>query len=133
MRSATCFLFALVIASAACESSPAAPTEPAVVTLAPGASTSYGRLKVTFVRVTADSRCPGDAICIQAGDAQVEIILDGFGPARLAELYLAAPGKGSTTYADFTITFEALSPYPFLSQGPISPGAYRATFKITRQ
>jgi hypothetical protein len=133
MHSLRYFLFAFVLATAACASSPVAPTEPAVVTLAPGDSTSYGSLKVKFVRVTADSRCPGDAICIQAGDAQAAIEISGFGPSRSAELYLVAAGKRSTTYADFTITFEALSPYPFLSQGPISPGAYRATFRIARK
>jgi hypothetical protein len=110
-----------------------APTEPAVVTLAPGASTSYGSLKVTFVRVTADSRCPGDVMCVQAGDAQVAIEISGFGPSRSAELFLSAPGKTSATYAGFSITFEALAPYPFASQGPITPGAYRATFRIAKQ
>jgi hypothetical protein len=129
MRSSIYILLALLFVTGACASSPAAPTEPAVVTLAPGGSTSYGSLKVTFVRVTADSRCPGDAVCIQAGDAQVAIEIAGF-PTQSTELYLVAPGKRSATHGGYTITFEALTPYPFLSQGPIAPSAYRATFKI---
>ena len=103
------------------------------MTLAPGASTSYGSLKVTFVRVTADSRCPGDAICITAGDAQVAIEIEGFGPPRSAELHLVEPGKRSITQGGYTTTFETLAPYPFLSLGPIAPAAYRATFKIARR
>ena len=131
MRSSICCLVAVFLTTA-CASSPAAPTEPAVVTLAPSASTSFGSLEVTFVRVTADSRCPGDALCIQAGDAQVAIEIEGFGPRQSAELYLFEPGKRTITRSGYTITFEALSPYPFLSQGPIAPGAYRATFRIAR-
>ena len=135
MRSTCLFLLgAIVVASTvACSSMPTVPTEPALVTLAPGASTNYGSLKVTFVRVTGDSRCPGDALCITAGDAQAAIELDGLGPSRSAELFLVEPSKRSVEHAGFTLTFEALSPYPFLSQGPISPGAYRATFRIERQ
>ena len=131
MRFAIGCLVVLVLSTAACASSPVAPTDPAVVTLAPGTSTTYGSLKVTFVRVTGDSRCPGDAICITAGDAQVAILIDGFGPQQSAELYLVEPSKRSITHSGFTITFETLTPYPFLSQGPIAPAAYRATFRIS--
>lgn len=137
MRRSIYFLFALVFApvgaTAACASSPASPTQPAVVTLAPGESSGAGGLTVKFIRVTADSRCPGDAVCIQAGDAQVATETTVLGSTKAAELYLVDPAKRTITHGGYTITFDALTPYPFLSLGPIAPSAYRATFKITRQ
>jgi hypothetical protein len=116
---------------AGCESSPAAPTDPETVTLAPGASTTYGSLELRFVRITADSRCPGDAICITAGDAQALIELDGFGSRKSTEIYLVEPSKKTVTAGDYAVTFEALTPYPFVSLGPIAPANYRATFKLS--
>src|SRR5690242_3025396 len=103
MRSTYLFLIGAIVAASAiaCSSMPTAPTDPAVVTLAPGASTTYGSLKVTFVRVTGDSRCPGDATCIVAGDAQAAIELDGLGPAQSAEIFLVDPSKRTITHANF--------------------------------
>ena len=119
--------------ASACTSSPAAPTDPETVVLAPGTSATYGSLKLTFVRITGDSRCPGDAICITAGDAQALIELDGFGPRQSTEIHLFEPSKRTVTTGAFIVTFEELAPYPFVSLGPIAPADYRATFKIARR
>jgi hypothetical protein len=123
-------MLALVVAAAGCESSPNAPTEAVAVTLAPGESASVGALKLTFVRITGDSRCPGDAVCITAGDAQAAIDLELFGVRKSAEIYLFNPAKRQVTAGPYSVTFELLTPYPFLSLGPIAPAAYRATFEI---
>jgi hypothetical protein len=123
-------LIVLAALTASCASSPAAPTDPATVTLAPGASTEFGSLELTFVRVTGDSRCPGDAICISAGDAQALIELDGFGSRKSNEIYLVDPSKKTVTAGDYVVTFDALTPYPFVSLGPIAPANYRATFTL---
>src|SRR5262245_59813647 len=47
----------------------------AEVTLAPGELTEIAgaSIRVRFVGVTNDSRCPADAVCIQGGDAIVRI------------------------------------------------------------
>ena len=132
MRSLICVLCVFVVATAGC-SSPTEPQEPAVVTLAPGGSTTYGSLRVTFDRVTSDTRCPGDALCIQAGDAKVAIEIYRLGLRRSAELALVEPSKRSITHTGYTITFDVLNPYPFFSQGPIPPAAYRARFTIAKQ
>ena len=126
-------LISVLLLTSACASSPAAPTDPATVTLAPGASTTYGELRLTFVRVTGDSRCPGDAICITAGDAQAAIETNLSGFPRASELHLFAPDKRRTAHGDYTISFETLAPYPFMSLGPIVPANYRAAFKISRK
>ena len=123
-------LIGLAILAQSCASSPTAPTEPIVVTLAPGASFTTGPLTLTFIRITADSRCPGDAICISQGDATAAIETEIFGFRQAFEVSLNAPGKQTVIVGAFRVTFEALAPYPFVSLGPIAPAAYRATFEI---
>ena len=126
-------LICVLLLASGCASSPAAPTDPETVTLAPGATTTYGDLRLTFVRITGDSRCPGDAICITAGDAQAAIETNVSGFPRASEVHLFATDKRTIAHGDYTITFEGLAPYPFVSLGPIQPANYRATFKISRK
>ena len=119
----------------ACSSdSPSAPSGPidVQIVLAPGQaapvpSTSIG---IRFQGVPGDSRCPGDATCIQAGDAIVRV--EALGPSGAAEFELHTATLQPAHFQDFTITLAALSPYPFASLPPIAPVDYRATFRITR-
>lgn len=137
MRPLICLVLAAAALApvAACDSSPTGPTEPAVLILAPGQSGVAGGLTVKFIRVTADTRCPLDAFCIQilAGDAFVAIETSVFGARQEAELALIAPDRQSITRGGYTVTFEELNPHPFLSRPPIVPSAYRARFSITRR
>ena len=75
MRTLSTFVFTTLIAAsiAACSSSPTAPTNPTVVTMAPGQSTQVGALSLKFIGVTIDTRCPANALCIQVGDAFVAL------------------------------------------------------------
>jgi len=124
---------ALLASLGGCDSSPTAPTGPIVLTLAPGQSGWANGLAVKFVGVTADTRCPADAFCIQAGDAFIRIETSWFGSSETAELQLANAAKRSTTRGSYRVECEALNPYPLLSRGPIAPGDYRARFRVTRQ
>jgi len=91
------------------------------------AGTSFA---VRFNRVTGDSRCPADAICIQGGDAIVAItVIDD--DAR-ADLDLHTGSMQPVTYGSYTISLVQLQPYPFSSGPPIQPQDYRATLKVTR-
>jgi hypothetical protein len=130
MRNLSTFVFTVLVAamSAACSSSPTAPTEPAIVTMAPGQSTQVGALSVKFVGVTIDTRCPANALCIQVGDAFVALetaILTG---RRGFELQLLNPTKRSTTHGNYSIELQEVSPYPFGQ--PIRPEDYRVTLRI---
>ena len=77
MRAAA-LLICLLCVTGCDEKSPVGPTVPLNerFTLAPGevADIDDVDLRVQFVRVTGDSRCPADAVCIQGGDALVQVL-----------------------------------------------------------
>jgi hypothetical protein len=100
--------------------------------LAPGQAASVPEAGVTlrFDGVSGDSRCPADAMCIQGGDALVQIVVL---PTRGAsQAYALHTGDmRPVSHEDLTIALVELSPYPFSSR-PIQPADYRATLRVTR-
>jgi hypothetical protein len=132
MRTLSTFVFTTLIAAsmAACSSSPTAPTDPVIVTMAPGQSTEVGALSVKFVGVTIDTRCPANALCIQVGDAFVALEATVLGGRREFELQILNPTKRSTTHGDYSIELQDVTPYPFGE--PIKPADYRVTLRIAR-
>lgn len=99
--------------------------------LQPGSSAviSGASFAVRFNRVTGDSRCPADAICIQGGDAIVSIT--AIDDDALVDLELHTGSMAPVRYGSYTITLVQLQPYPFSSR-TIRPDEYRATLKVTR-
>ena len=123
----------LVTLAACSDKSPAAPSPIArEVTLAPGqtASIEEAGVSIRFHGVTGDSRCPGDAICVTGGSAQVNIEVI---PARGdRQPYVLHTGDmRPVSHGDLTIGLKELSPYPFVTR-PIQPGDYRAQLTVTR-
>lgn len=119
---------------AGCAHSPAAPSGPVDerLTLAPGqtAPVPGTSVRIRFVGVSGDSRCPADAVCIQGGDATVQLEL--LRPAGSAErLELHTGNLEPARYGMFTISLVELTPYPFSSR-PIAPGDYRASIRIVK-
>ncbi len=87
-------------------------------------------IKVKFLSVIEDSRCPEGVRCIWAGVGRVKIQLRKAGKTTVFEL--------NTNQLDKTVTFEgheiklvALTPYP-KSTTAIKPAAYSATLMITK-
>jgi hypothetical protein len=122
-----CTLLVAAVAGA-CTSSPTAPGGTSL-TLAPGQSQSVSSLSVRFIGVTIDTRCPGDAICIQAGDAHIALEAAVASTRRAFELQLHNPLNRETEIRGFTIELVELAPYPFASM-PHRPEDYRVTLKI---
>jgi len=87
-------------------------------------------LRLTFDRVSADSRCPMDALCVTAGDATVVLNVFRSGE-RPVPIVLHSAGNGSEIdFANHHITLTALAPYPRASQ-PILADQYVVTLVVT--
>ncbi len=117
------------------EKSPTGPSVPLnqQVTLAPGevALVEATGVRLQFVQVTGDSRCPADVVCIQGGDALVHVRAYAGNSSTEYDLHTGNSALASATHGDVRFALVQLQPYPFSSR-PISPGDYRATLEITR-
>jgi hypothetical protein len=132
---ATAFLICLLCVTGCDEKSPVGPTVPLNerFTLAPGevAAIEEADLRVQFVRVSGDSRCPADAICIQGGDALVQVLASEGTDSSLLGLHTGDSSQSSAVYRGVRIALVELQPYPFSSR-TIAPEDYRATLTATR-
>ena len=124
-------LFAVV----GCGSTVTGPTvpldEPFVLAIGEAATIASGRLVIEFNGVTGDSRCPADALCIQGGDAIVNVRVSSGGSTATYELHTGDDSRADVTHGSFRITLIQLLPYPFSSR-TIPQGEYRATFTVSR-
>ena len=132
MRSAIAVVLVLTVAG--CAHNPAAPSVPPgrEFQLKAGDSVSIqgAGLDLRFSRVAQDSRCPADAVCVTAGDAEAvfEVTLSGRAPGAVS--LHTAPGRGQqATVGDWTLTLSGLEPYPHAS-GPVAPSDYRAMLRV---
>ena len=124
----------LLLMTACDEKSPSGPSVPLnqEFTLAPGdtAAIRDTSFSVQFLRVSGDSRCPADAVCIQGGDALVEIRATD-GSSTEYDLHTGDQSRATVTHAGHHIELVNLQPYPFSSR-TIQPEEYRATLRVTR-
>lgn len=129
------FVLVFLLAVTACtENSPSSPTVPLnqQFELAPDQSANVqgASIRVSFLRVLGDSRCPADVLCVQGGDAIVEIqVLPDGGGGVPYELHTG--DMRPVKHGDLTIELVQLSPYPFSSR-TIQADEYRATLRVTR-
>jgi hypothetical protein len=128
-------VFCLLAATACDEKAATGPTVPInqQFTVAAGevAVVQDAGVRVQFVRVTGDSRCPADAVCIQGGDAIVHVrVIDSSG-TRDHELHTGDSSRATASHRDLRLTLVQLQPYPFSSR-PIRDEDYRATLQVSR-
>jgi hypothetical protein len=130
-----CLCLLAVTASACAGRTPLGPTVARAdrFTLAPGAIASIQgtNVRIEFVAVVGDSRCPADALCIRLGEAIVHIRVYDGGLISAYELRIPDPAHESVTHRDLRIELVELQPYPFSSRR-IEQSDYRATL-ITRE
>jgi hypothetical protein len=131
-----------VLLLAACASgggtAPTSPT-PAVneeFILAPGqtATVKDALVRITFERVSEDSRCPTDVTCIWEGDATVVLRIKETADEVTREVHTQgdAPRSRKAPAGDYVVTLVRLDPMP-RSTAPIEASAYRATLLIGRE
>jgi len=135
-------LVGFVLTLPACAPAMDRPTAPRTVTeaedfeLAPGQSVLLrpGDLKVTFEKVSGDSRCPVDVVCVWAGDGVVSVSLSQPSQEKATHDLHTSVGPatpGQIVYGGRTVKLVKLAPQPH-STTPIAPGSYRATLRVTR-
>ena len=96
-------------------------------TLAPGetAAVNGTGVRIRFVAVTLDSRCPKDTTCIWAGEvkAQIDVL-------KISQVWqVEIPEGGSTSVDERRVTLVRIEP-PLMSTARIAPQDYRATLKM---
>jgi hypothetical protein len=131
----TFLLVSCLLAATACNSKqPAGPSAPLnqQFTLPRGETISIDEtsVRLQFVEVTGDSRCPANAFCIQAGDAIVVVRVLDTGAAADYALHTSDSARAAATHRQLRIELVQLAPYPF-SGSPIAQDDYRATLKVT--
>ena len=135
-------LIALSLTIAACASS-GIPTEPVVysqseaadsVRVRVGQTIVVGDIRVRFEAVESDSRCPMDVVCVWAGDAVANLVVERNceceSPALQLKLHTFLEPRNGVAYGN-RVELRVLSPYPN-SQSTIKPEAYSAWLRIVR-
>ena len=90
-----------------------------------------GQLSVTFTDLLADSRCPADVTCVQEGNAEIEILVQGDEGERRISLNTSRNMTRSERYGLYRITLTQLVPYPRTDR-PVENRDYGATLIIGR-
>ena len=95
-----------------------------------GETFAVGDLRLTFQRVANDSRCPIDAVCVWAGDAEIALRIEQGSQAAVAALHTHLEPK-QTVWNGYTIQFVSLAP-SLSASSPVDPAQYRAQLLVTR-
>lgn len=93
------------------------------------AELSGSGVRITFNRVTNDSRCPIDVTCVWAGDARIELAVARDGSADVRALSMIAPNN-EVVVGNLRIRFVGLTPAAKQADPP-SSRAYVAQLVIT--
>lgn len=92
------------------------------------------KLRLRFVAVENDSRCPKDVTCVWAGNAAVQLQLGtGRGSKTVTLNTSRSPSfVGETEYQGYKVNLVDLSPYP-RSDRKIGPRDYTATLLVSKE
>lgn len=106
---------------------------------APQASVRVGKekkvartnLKIKFVKLVEDSRCPTDANCIWAGSAKIQIKVTGKrGASKTFEINTGIAPQ-TATFEGYEIKLTDLTPKP-ATNIRINPEGYTASFEVKK-
>ena len=125
---------AAVLALAACSSSTGPSSAIPLDTefeLAPGHSTVVGAngLRIQFISVPLDTRCPMGVLCIVAGEAQVQISASQGTAASTLTLSTEAPRR-QAVFLSYSIQLIGVTPERH-QDPPNPPSSYRAQLKVS--
>ena len=131
-----------MLTAGACASSQL-PTDPVVYSQSEAADSVKVRvgqtivvegIRVRFSDVESDSRCASDVVCVWAGDAVANFVVEQNCECRSAafelKLHTTLEPKSGAAYG-FRVELLELTPYP-ITTSPIRKDAYAAWVRITR-
>ena len=95
-----------------------------------GETIGVGDLRLTFRSVEGDSRCPIDALCVWAGDAEIALKIEQGSQAAVAALHTTLEPK-KTDWNGYTIALVSVAPSRN-SATALDPKDYRAQLVVTR-
>lgn len=121
----------------ACDGVPHGPTvsldERFTLSVGATARVERAQVRLEFVEVSGDSRCPADALCIQGGDAVVHLRATAGTASRTLELHTGDASRAVDAFQGLRVQLNELQPYPFSSRPPIGKSDYKATLTVTQQ
>ena len=93
-------------------------------------SATQGGIKVAFVELVEDARCPTDVQCVWAGNAKIKIRVTRSGRSKILELN-TLDRSAVPVYAGYRFKLKSLTPEP-RSNVRINRMAYAATIEISK-
>jgi hypothetical protein len=87
--------------------------------------------RITFTRVTEESRCPTSVVCVWEGDAKIEVTVSRDGGAPASRVFSLKVPDNEGRVGDLFVRFVSLAPYP-RNPGPADPRAYVAELVIRK-
>lgn len=93
-------------------------------------SVTTNGLKIEFVELVEDSRCPVDVECVWAGNAKIKIRVTKGRKSQLLDLDMMMKGT-KPNYGTYRLTLKGLSP-ELRSNVRINRNAYVATIGVTK-
>jgi hypothetical protein len=92
--------------------------------------TATGGLKIAFIELVEDSRCPADVQCVWAGNAKIKVRVTKNGKSQLLELEMVTKGM-KPNFGNYRLTLKALSP-ELRSNVRINRNGYVATIEVKK-
>lgn len=89
-----------------------------------------GGVKIAFVELVEDSRCPVDVECVWAGNAKIKIRVTKNGKSRVFELNSMTTAQ-PPSYAGYRFKLKSLSP-ELRSNVRVNRNAYEATIEMVK-
>lgn len=127
-RAAGIVLLAVLALAGSCELK-LSPTRSSNFLLAPGQTVRAQDLRVEFLEVLDDSRCPANTTCVSAGDAIVLFELRTDTGSAEVELHVVDPANRAAVFDGYVVELTSLGPYP-VSGETIAHSQYRAAIAI---
>lgn len=88
------------------------------------------KLKIKFISLVEDSRCPEGVNCVWEGNAKIKVLISNGKTSQEFEMNTNLGPKGDS-FSGWAIYLEELSPAP-KSDSNIDPLTYKAKFKVIR-